>query len=216
MLFKRKEIKRVKRLEIRLTKTEKHILETECSLLNIDLTEYIMKCAFSKPMRYWNTTDIFLQLSKIIDQQRDIHEIDKSNEDLQKVIMKSVAILFRDMPKRVRYKIPIDYVPKEGENKTARIALRLTESDWDKIKKKAEEANKSISEYVLLKALARPKSPEIIIQIETQLKHFQNMLSELISHSLLKSPIYLTVQEELLEYLKQIIFTLTQPCYIYE
>lgn len=216
MLFKLKEIKKVKRFELRLTKTEKHILEMECELLHMDLTEYITRCALSKPIRYWNTAKISLQLMKVVDQQRAIWALDKSNEDLQRLILNSVAAAFRDIPEKVRYKNIFEYVENAGESKSARIALRLTGSDWEKIERKAEEANKSISEFVLFKAMGRPKSPEIVIEIENQLVQFQNMLADLISHSLLRSPIYLTVQKELLEYLRQIVFTLTQPCYVNE
>lgn len=214
MLFKLKEVKRDKRFELRLAKTEKHILETECELLHMDLTEYMMRCALSKPIRYWNTSVISLQLMKIVDQQRDIWAIDKSNEDLQRLILNAVAVAFRDIPDKVRHKNPIEYKIVEEGNKSARIALRLTESDWSKIKKKADENGKTVSEYVLFKALARPKSPEIIIEIKNQLEQFQEMLSDLISNSLLRSPIYLTLQRELLKYLEQIVSRLTLPCYV--
>lgn len=214
MLFKLKEVKRDKRFEIRLAKTEKHILETECGLLHMDLTEYIMRCALSKPIRYWNTAVISLQLMKIVDQQRDIWKLDKSHEDLQRLILNSVAVAFRDMPEKVHYKNPCEYVTKAGEAKSARVAIRLTERDWEKIKNKAQETEKSVSEYVSFKALARPKSPEIIIEIESQLKQFQNMLSDLITHSLLRSPIYLTVQNELLTYIESLLSKLHKDCYI--
>jgi uncharacterized protein (DUF1778 family) len=214
MLFKLKEIKSVTRLELRLAKAEKHILETECMLLSMDLTEYILRCTLSKPIRYWNTAEISLQLMKVVDQQRAIWALDKSSEDLQRLILNTVAIAFRDIPKKVLYRNPIDYRGMEGRKKSARIAIRLTEGDLDKIRNKAREANKTVSEYILLKALARPKSPEIIIDIKNELEEYQRMLSDLITNSLLKSPIYLTVQKDLLKYLREIVPELTKHCYI--
>lgn len=213
-LFKLKEIKKVKRVEIRLSAAEKELLENEVDVLNMDLSDYLLKCAFNRAVHKYNTTNVGVNLMRITAIQRDIWQKDKTQEPLQRLILNAVGDAFSDLPDRLGNKIPQLYLPAEPSKKESRISMRLTEDEWISLRKKAEENQKTVSEYILLKALNRPKSPALIRKIAGQLSEFEKMLNDLTDHSLLKSPIYLTIQKELLEYLKAIPQEFHNDCYV--
>lgn len=212
--FKLKEVKKEKRVELRLSAAEKELLENEAYLSCLDLSEYLLRCALSKPIHSGHVSHIGVKLLHIVYKQREIWKIDKSQEGLQRLIMNAVADAISDLPDRLTYKDPQFYVPIDKGKKEKRVSMRLLEEDLTKAKKKAEESQKSLSEFILFKALNRPKSPKVLNIIESRLTEFESMLQDFMTHSLLKSPIYLTVQEKLLDYVKLIVHDFHNERYI--
>jgi len=213
-LFKLKDIKKIKRVEIRLSDAEKDLLEQEVNLLCMFLTDYIMKCALAKATRKMNTTEVRLKLMSLVTTQREIWALDNSQEHLQRSILDAIGVAFREVPDRVANKLPQFYLPITNGKKEARVSMRLTEAEWITLNRKASESNHTLSQYILHKALTRPKTPRIIQEIADQLSEYEKMLDDLVANSLLKSPIYLTVQNELLEYVKSIPDSFRKDCYI--
>lgn len=212
--FKLKEVKKEKRVELRLSAAEKELLENEAYLLCLDLSEYLLRCALSKPIHLDNMSHIGVKLLHIVYKQREIWQIDKSQEGLQRLIMNAVADAISDLPSRLTNKEPQLYLPLDNGKKDKRVSMRLLEEDWTKVKKKAEENQSNLSEFILLKALSRPKSPKVISVIESRLTEFESMLKDFMTHSLLKSPIYLTVQQKLLDYVKLIVLDFHNERYV--
>ena len=213
-LFKQKEIKKQRMMKIRIAQVEKRNLEAEVEILNIGLTEYLLRCALSKPIHTSNLSNVGVELIHVGSQQKAIWRIDKSQEEIQRKILVAVADAISDLPERISNKIPEMFGAAEGAKKDAIIKLRLFEDDWVRINQLAQGKGLSASEFIRVKALNRSKSPHIIRDTAAQLINFQNMLKDLVSHSLFKSPIYLTVQLELLEDLKLLPIRFRNDCYI--
>lgn len=213
-LFKQKEIKKQRMMKIRIAQVEKRNLEAEVEILNIGLTEYLLRCALSKPIHTCNLSNVGVELIHVGSQQKAIWRIDKSQEEIQRKILVAVADAISDLPERISNKTLEVFGAAEGAKKDAIIKLRLFEDDWVRINQLAQGEGLSASEFIRVKALNRSKSPHIIRDTAAQLINFQNMLKDLVSHSLFKSPIYLTVQLELLEYLKLLPIRFRNDCYI--
>ncbi|MFD0912711.1 plasmid mobilization protein [Methylophilus luteus] len=213
-LFRLKDIKKEKRVEIRLSIAEKGLLEQEVTILNMDLSDYLIKCALAKATHKYNTANVGVKLLHITYIQREIWALDKSQEPLQRLILNAVGEAIKDLPDRLVNKKPELYLPLETVKKDARVSMRVTAEEWSSIEDRAGDNHKSVSEYILAKSLNRPKSPLIIRDTSARLRQFEMMLRDLIDNSLLNSPIYLTVQSELLEYVKSIPLDFHKDCYV--
>ncbi|WP_148211276.1 hypothetical protein [Methylovorus glucosotrophus] len=101
MLFKRKDVVKSEKIEIRLTTDEKAEVKRIALAEDLPVSELFLRTLRKRKAGKSNTHRIVNKLTELIDAIRTVHEQFPENQEAQKAVLNEVAIVLRDIPRRI-------------------------------------------------------------------------------------------------------------------
>lgn len=102
MLFKRKDVVKDKVIQIRVTADEKSEVMQIADAEDLSISELFLRTLRKRKAGKSNTYKIVNKLTDLIEEIRSIHERFPENQEAQRKVLDEVAIVLRDIPRRIK------------------------------------------------------------------------------------------------------------------